>query len=93
MIVINNLVILSRLGKTDCRRRQIYYEDNKIFVQNLQAPAASNISHAVALPIIIARLASEEATEAAIERISQAQQQMKVLVDVTDLEADQGDFS
>ena len=93
MIVINNLVILSSLGKTDCRRSQIYYEDNKIFVQNLRTPAESNISHSVALPIIIARLASEEATEAAIERIFQAQQQMKIFVDVTDLEGDQEDLS
>ena len=53
MTIINNLSIISSLGKTDCRRSQIYYEDNKIFVQRLQSPAASNISHAVALPIII----------------------------------------
>ena len=88
MIVINNLVILSSLGKTDCRRRQISYEDNKIFVQRLQSPAESNISHCVALPIIIAVLASQEATDEAIARILHAHEQMKVLVYVTDLATD-----
>ena len=88
MTIINNLVISSSLGKTDCRRSRIYHEDNKIFAEHIKVPGELRTTHFVALPILIAAFASQEATEAAIARIVQAQEQMKVLVDITDLETD-----
>ena len=86
MIVRNNLIISSSLGKTDCRRSKIYHEHNKIFTERIRGPGESRTSHFVTLPLVIAAFASQEATEAAIARIFHAQQQMKVLVDITDLE-------
>lgn len=86
MIVRNNLIISSSLGKTDCRRSKIYHEDNKIFTERIRGPGESRTSHFVTLPLVIAAFTSQEATDEAIARILQAQQQMKIFVDITDLE-------
>lgn len=86
MTIINNLIIISSLGKTDCRRSKIYHENNKIFTQRIRGPGESRTSHCVTLPILMAVLASQEAIDEAIVRIFHVQQQMKIFVDITDLE-------
>lgn len=75
MIVRNNLIVVSSLGKTDCRRSNIYCQDNKIFAQNIRVPGELRTPRFVALPILIARLASPEATHEASARIVEAQEQ------------------
>lgn len=89
MIVKNNLIVISSLGKTDCRRSKIYREDNKIFVERIRDLRGSQRSKFIALPIVLARFASLEATHKAMTRIVEAQEQLKVHVDITDLEVDQ----
>lgn len=86
MIVRNNLILINSLGKTDCRRSKIYYEDNKIFVERIQDPEELNDAAFVALPIVVAKLASPEAIREANTRILKAQRLQGVFVDVTDLE-------
>lgn len=85
MIVRNNLIIISSLVRTDCRRSQIYYEDNKIFVEHIRGPEEMNDAAFVALPIVAARLASPDAIREANTRILKAQRLQKIIVDVTDL--------
>ena len=86
MIVRNNLILISSLGRTDCRRSKIYYKENKIFVERTRGPRELNNKTFVALPIVAARLASREAIREANTRILRAQRLQKVIVDVTDLE-------
>ena len=93
MIVRNNLILISSLGRTDCQRSQIYYEDNKIFVERVRGPEEMNDKAFVALPIVAARLPSREAIREANTRILRAQRLQQIIVDVTDLERDPEDFS
>ena len=64
MIVRNNLILISSLGRTDCRRSKIPYEDNKIFVERVRGPEDLNDAAFVALPIVAARLPSPDAIRA-----------------------------
>ena len=88
MIVRNNLILVSSLGRTDCRRSQIYYEDNTIFVERIRGPEELNDKAFVALPIVVARLPSREAIREANIRILKAQRLQQIIVDITDLETD-----